>query len=333
MTPRQIVLRTLEFQSPPRIPRQLWLLPWAVNRYPKELAEIQARFPDDIVTSPPFYKEPLPTFGQEYSPGIFIDEWGCVFENRQAGVMGEVKEALVKDWKDWQKVRVPRERLSVDTAAVDAFCQGTDRFVLANTRVRPFELLQFIRTPENLFLDLAERPAELFQLLERVHAFYVEEMDLWAETEVDALVFCDDWGSQSSLMISPWLWREIFKPLYEEYVNIGHRYGKYVFMHSDGYIADILPDLVEIGVDALNCQLFCMDIEELGRRYGGKLTFWGEIDRQYLLPFGTPAEIEAAVKKVRHCLYRQGGVIAQCEFGVGAKPENIRAVFEAWESF
>lgn len=331
MTPRQIVLKTLEFQSPPRIPRQLWILPWAIDRYPDEVADIQARFPDDIVTAPAFYKEPLQTFGQEYQPGIFIDEWGCVFENRQAGVMGEVREPLVKDWKDWEKVRVPQERLSVDKEAVDAFCRGTDRFVLANTCVRPFELLQFIRKPENLFLDLSDRPSELLRLLERIHSFYVEEMALWADTEVDALVFSDDWGSQSSLLISPWLWREIFKPLYEEYIDIAHCHGKYVFMHSDGYIVDIFPDLLEIGVDALNCQLFCMDIEELGRNYGGKLTFWGEIDRQYLLPFGTPAEIAAAVKKVRDCLYRQGGVIAQCEFGVGARPENIRAVFEAWE--
>lgn len=237
----------------------------------------------------------------------------------------------MKDWKDWESVRVPRERLSVDAERVNDFCRTTDCFVLARTSARPFELLQFLRKPENLFLDLIDQPPEFCRLLERVQAFYLEEMTLWADTEVDALVFNDDWGSQSSLLISPFLWRKMFKPLYQSYIDIGHRYGKYVFMHSDGYIAEILPDLVELGLDALNSQLFCLDIEELGRSYGGKLTFWGEIDRQLLLPFGTPAEIEAAVRKVHDCLYREGGVIAQCEFGVGAKPENVRAVFEAWE--
>ncbi|MGQ9672966.1 MAG: uroporphyrinogen decarboxylase family protein [Candidatus Aminicenantales bacterium] len=332
MLPRELVFRTLEFRSPQRVPRQLWLLPWALNRYPREIAEIQTRFPDDIVIAPAFYRESLKTSGKEYEPGLFIDEWGCVFENRQEGVMGEVKEPLLKDWKDWPTVQVPRERLSVDRERVNAFCRSTDRFVLANTRVRPFEQLQFIRKSENLFLDLVDLPAELFCLLERIHAFYLEEMTLWAETEVDALVFSDDWGSQNALLISPSLWRKIFRPLYEDYVDIGHRHGKYVFMHSDGFIFDVLSDLVEIGVDALNAQLFCMNIEEIGENYAGRLTFWGEIDRQVLLPFGTRDEIVAAVKRVHHCLYRKGGVIAQCEFGVGAKPENVRAVFEVWEN-
>ncbi len=333
MTPREIVRRTLEFQSPPRIPRQLWLLPWAAEHYPREVAEIQAMFPDDLVSSPPFYQQAPRTVGEEYKPGVFVDEWGCVFENRQSGVVGEVKEALLKDWKEWETIRVPRERLSVDQEKVDDFCRSTDCFVLASTRVRLFEQLQFIRKPENFFLDLVDQPPELFLLLNRIHAFYLEEMTLWAETEVDALVFSDDWGSQSSLFISPSLWRRMFKPLYAEYVEIGHRYGKYVFMHSDGYIAEILPDLIEIGLDALNAQLFCMNIEELGRNYAGKLTFWGEIDRQYLLPFGTPEEITTAVKRLYDSFYRQGGVIAQCEFGVGAKPENIKAVFQAWQNF
>lgn len=333
MTSRELVRKTLEFRSPPRIPRQLWLLPWAVDHYPKEVAEIRARFPDDIIIAPPFYREPLKTVGDPYQPGIFVDEWGCVFENRQAGVMGEVREPLLKDWTDWEAIQIPRERLSVDKEEVNTFCQRTDGFVLASPPVRPFEQLQFLRRPENLFLDLVDQPPEFFQLLERIHGFYAEEMALWAETAVDGLAFSDDWGSQTSLLISPLLWRKIFKPLYAEYVEIGHSQGKFVFMHSDGYIADILPDLIEIGLDALNAQLFCMDIDELGENFAGRLTFWGEIDRQYLLPWGTPEEIRRAVKKVYDCLYREGGVIAQCEFGVGARPENVRAVFEAWESF
>jgi len=137
MTPRELVKRSLELRSPARIPRQLWLLPWVIDHRPKEVAEIQARFPDDIVTSPPFYKETPRTSGEEYVPGIFVDEWGCVFENRHKGVMGEVKEPLLKDWKDWETVRVPRERLSVEAERVDDFCRSTDRFALAKTGARP----------------------------------------------------------------------------------------------------------------------------------------------------------------------------------------------------
>jgi hypothetical protein len=331
MTSREIVRKTLTFDHPSRVPRQLWLLPWATDRYPEELARIQKRFPDDLLNAPPFYREALRVQGDEYTPGIFVDEWGCRFENRQKGLIGEVKEPLVNDWSEVDKVRIPRERLSVDVGRVNEFCRSRDEFILSKWCGRPFEQLQFIRRPDNLYLDLADRPSGLFRLLERMHAFYCEEMELWARTDVDGLVFSDDWGAQRSLLVSPEVWREIFKPLYRDYVAIAHRRGKHAFMHSDGFIADIIPDLIEIGLDALNSQLFCMDVEGLGARFRGRLTFWGEVDRQHLLARGTKDEIARAVRRVKAALWEDGGAVAQCEFGAGAKPENIEAVFEAWE--
>ena len=331
MTSRQLVIDALEFRAPARVPRQLWVLPWAERTWPAELAAIREKFPDDIVQSPPFLTKPLKTTGHEYEPGVYVDEWGCRFENMQGGIIGEVKEPLVKTWADLGKVRLPEERLSVLVGKVDDFCAASGAFVHARTVVRPFELVQFLRGPENLYMDLAERPDELFRLIEKVHRFFLDELELWASTDVDALFFADDWGSQNSLLISPALWREVFKPLYRDYAEVAHRHGKYIFMHSDGHIAAIFPDIVEIGVDAVNCQVFCMDIEELGRRFAGKVTFWGEVDRQHLLPYGTPGDIRAAVGRLGRAFDRRGGVIAQCEFGIGARPENVAAVFEAWD--
>jgi uroporphyrinogen decarboxylase len=330
MTPREIVVKTLELQSPPRVPRQLWLLPWAERTFPAELEAIREKYPDDLLRCPPFLSSPLRTSGEEHGVGFFVDEWGCRFENKQAGVIGEVKDPLLKDWQDAGALLLPAERLSVDTDKVDGFCRAGDHFVYSWPSVNLFERLQFIRGPENLYVDLAERPDELFALIARLHAFFKQELELWASTEVDALFFADDWGSQRSLLISPALWREVFKPLYRDYVEIAHRNGKYAFMHSDGYITDIFPDLIEIGLDAVNSQVFCMDIEELGRRFAGKITFWGEVDRQHLLPYGTPAEVAAAVRAAGNALWRNGGAVAQCEFGIGARPENVAAVFETW---
>jgi uroporphyrinogen-III decarboxylase len=202
--------------------------------------------------------------------------------------------------------------------------------VIAGNCPRPFERLQFLRTSENVYLDLGEQPPELFALIQQIHDFYLKEMEIWASTDVDALMFMDDWGAQRSLLISPRQWRKIFKPLYQEYVDLAHAHGKYIFMHSDGYTADILPDLAEIGLDAVNAQLFVMDIEGLGKKLRGTITFWGEIDRQHLLSFGSTEEIAQAVRRVKEALYADGGVIAQCEFGAGAKPENVYQVFKSW---
>jgi hypothetical protein len=141
----------------------------------------------------------------------------------------------------------------------------------------------------------------------------------------------DDWGMRDHLLIRPQVWRETFKPLYKQYVDIIHAAGKFAFFHSDGNTEEILGDLVEIGIDAINAQLFTMNIEEVARAHKGKITFWGEIDRQRVLPFGKPEDVRSAVQRVRSALDDGlGGVIAQCEWGKDNPQENIEAVFEAW---
>ncbi len=331
MNPREVVKRTLEFRGPPRVPRQLWLLPWATRHHPEAATRIQRRYADDVVSSPSLLTEKLPGRGDRYAVGTCVDEWGCVYENLEEGIIGEVKNPILADWSDLDRLRIPRERLSVDVEAVDAFCRDTDRFVLSCSFPRMFEQLQFLRGTENLMVDLFEQPEELSVLIERIHEFYLEELSIWARTKVDALFFMDDWGSQSSLLISPDQWRRIFRPLYEEYFRIAHESGKYVFFHSDGYILDIVEDFIELGVDALNSQVFLMGLDTVGERFGGRITFWGDFDRQQLLPRGTHEEIIEAARQMREHLYRDGGLIAQCEFGPGANPDNVEAFLAAWE--
>jgi len=331
MNSRELVKRTLEFDKPDSIPRQLWLLPWAENNHPDEVKYIGEKYPDDITWCPACLAEKPGTQGDQFERGTYIDEWGCVFENRHRGIIGEVKEPLVKDWPDLEKVRTPVECLSVDRDQVNAFCSRTDRFVLAGCCPRPFERIQFLRGTENVLMDTALRPGEFDELLDTVRGFYIDELEVWAKTDVDGLMFMDDWGSQLALLISPDSWREMFKPIYRDFIDIAHSHGKKAFMHSDGNIVDILDDLIELGLDAINSQVFCMGIEELGRRFAGRITFWGEVDRQHLLPNGTEEDIRDAVRSMTDNLYSAGGLIAQLEFGPGAKPENIIAAFDEWD--
>ena len=105
-----------------------------------------------------------------------------------------------------------------------------------------------------------------------------------------------------------------------------------VFFHSDGYILEIIPDLIEAGVDALNAQVWCMGVERLAERFAGRLCFWGELDRQTLLPHGTPAEIhQAARQMMAHLARPSGGLIGQGEAGVDVPLANIEAMLSAWE--
>ncbi len=336
-TPRELVASTLEFRNVSGIaPRQLWTLPWAESRYPAELADVRRDYPDDIEIVPASrmrYAKPLRRRGDWYAEGRYVDEWNCVFENIQAGVIGEVKAPLVDDddWLSASKLHIPEELLTLDRELVNEYCAGTDRFVLSGELARPFERMQFIRGTENLFIDLALGNPAMYAYMEKVHDFFKRLLTMWAETDVDGLFFMDDWGSQRALLVDPALWTRVIKPMYRDYADIAHSHGKKIFFHSDGYTLDIIPHLIDVGIDAANLQIFCIGPEKLAP-YAGKITFWGEIDRQAMLATGTEDDVRAAVQRVKPILWKNGGAIAQCEFGAGAKPGNVRAVFEAWAS-
>lgn len=334
MTSRERVYRSLDFDRPDRVPRDLWDLPVAWIEHGEETRRsFLDRFPLDFVQVPNFGRPPSPVRrGDQYEIGTYIDEWGCRYENVKRGVHGEVKEPIIRDLADVDSLRLPVEQLTLDVDAVNAFCAADDRFVFGGGWARPFERIQFLRGTENVYMDLALESEVTLRLLHKVAAFSIDCFELWATTDVDALCIMDDWGAQRSLLISPDMWRRIFRPIYRELAAVAQSAGKKLFMHSDGYILDIYPDLIEIGVDAINSQLFCMDIEEVGRRFAGRISFWGEIDRQEILPRGTRTDVEAAVHRVRDALsVNGGGVIAQFSWEEHVPVENAYAVFETWE--
>lgn len=333
MTSRERVIRALRFQKPDRAPRELWTLPGVAAFRRDELDRLRVRFPSDFTGSGGRYGASERARGDCTRVGDYVDEWGSIWTNAEAGVVGEIKDPILTDEAAIARYQLPWELLQkADLSGVEEHCARASQFVKAGTHVRPFERLQFLRGTENLLIDLAEGTPSVLGLLRQLHEFFVRELEMWAKTPVDGVGFLDDWGSQTALLIAPAMWRELFKPLYAQYCQILHRAGKFVFFHSDGHIEAIYPDLIEIGVDALNSQLFCMDIEALGARYKGRLTFWGEIDRQRLLPFGTPDQVKDGVRRVRRALDDgRGGLIAQCEWGLNDPADNIAAVFEAWE--
>ena len=332
MTSRERVVRTLQHTSVDRAPRELWALPGIPMERGEELREVAERWPSDFAGPRVRYGQGRRCRGNPAEVGVYTDAWGSVWHVAERGVVGEVKEPPIADWSALRTYRPPFELLDeADFSQVNRGCAEETRFVKAGTETRPFERLQFLRGTENALIDIATGAPELEKLLRMLHDFSCREMRMWAATSVDGVSFMDDWGSQTALLISPDAWRALFKPLYRDYCDILHERGKYVFFHSDGHISDIYPDLIEIGIDAVNSQLFCMDIEELGRRYAGRITFWGEIDRQYILPFGSEEEVREAVRRVRRALdHGRGGVIAECEWGIGTPKANIEAVFDEW---
>jgi len=332
MTSRERVHRCLAFDHPDRAPRDQWALPGVLATRAEEWRALVERYPSDFGGVPFRYGASTRAKGREYRVGRWADEWGSVWEAKEDGVAGEVKDPPLASWDVLGTFTPPWELLDgADLSGVNEACARSGLFIKAPCCPRPFERMQFLRGTEALFLDLAWGVPEAMRLREMVHDYYMRELAMWVRTDVDAVMFMDDWGTQTALLISPAQWREVYKPLYKDYCDLAHAHGKRLFMHSDGFIEAIYPDLIEIGVDALNSQLFCMDIEGLGERFRGKITFWGEIDRQHILPHGTVEDVREAVRRVRRALESPaGGAIAQCEWGLLDPADNLHAVFETW---
>lgn len=335
-TSREIVTRCLKFENPERMPRIMSCQPWAEIRYPEVVKRINALYPPDYISPSCVYQPSTRTSGEPYVVGTFVDEWGCVFENLQAGIIGEVKSPQIVDIIDWRACKPPYEILPADYASardiVNRFCAETDKFTLAGCCPRPWERMQFLHGTAASMMDVMTPDEGLNDLLRVIHEFYMKELEFWATTDVDCFYFMDDWGSQRQLLIPPRVWRELFKPLYKDYCDLARANGKFTLMHSDGCIAEIYEDLIEIGVNAVNSQLFTMDMADLASRAKGKITFHGEIDRQHILPSENPQIVRDAVQEVaKHFYDPAGGIVIQFEFGPSANPNNPEIIFNEWE--
>jgi len=340
-TPREIVIDTLTFKNPDRMARTTWWSPWWESDCKDVFDDIAKNFPDDVVALDKWlvYTKSDKVKRDPYLPGESFDEWGCKFHNLTYGVHGEVKDPIIKSAEEFKSVfKAPYDVLPTGLAlqkATDKINKYYDEnpvFGLSDF-VRLFERYQFLRGSEETFIDIAEDPDLVKENLKLIHDYNLKQLEFWAKTNVDALFFMDDWGSQISLLINPEIWRELFKPYYKEYKQLAASYGKFLFMHSDGFIESIMDDLVEIGVDAINSQVFCMDMEKLSQKYNGKITWWGEIDRQTVMASENYNLAEKSVKKYMDCFWRkEGGCFAQFEAGLGANPKMPRFLYEQFES-
>jgi len=346
MTSRERVLKTLNFKNPDRPPRDLWWLPAVEMTQKDALQSFLDKYRMDFAV--PFFKvgiserqkgQPTIVVPGSHTPaslprkGKYMDEWGSTWHVAEDGLIGEVKEPVLDDFSRIHSFTPPWEYLeSTDFSLVNQVCAQSDRFMLSDICIRPFERMQFLRGTEKLFIDLAYGSKEVYLLRDMVHDYQLRYLEKWLKTDVDGINMMDDLGTQNSTLISPTMWREYYKPLYREYCNLCHAHNKYIFFHSDGWIETLYDDLIEMGIDAINSQLFIMDIEEISRKYRGKVTFWGEIDRR-LLYFGTPDKIASAVHRLQRAFYDpKGGIIVQCEWGKDTPPENVAAVYQTWDS-
>jgi len=187
---------------------------------------------------------------------------------------------------------------------------------------------------ENLLLGLVEDPDRVKLLLRRIADFQIRMAEHFVSLGVDGGWISDDYGSQRSLLISPAMFRESFKPLLAEIIQVYKRSGLFFFFHSCGHVEPIVLDLMEIGVDVLHpVQKHANDQAKLKREYGDQIVFAGGMDTQYTLTRGTPEEVRAEVREQIAILGQGGGYIAGPENWPPFPPQNAEAFATAVKKY
>jgi len=309
MNSRERYQRALTFQGPDRVPVMHATLRGAQRVHGPALAELYEKYPGDVLRAP--IGSTGSTRGEfafhDHSRGfgtigeVTRDDWGCGWLWSTADHMGQAVEHPLADWAAFDGYRPPDPMTGEEGVAfVEDAVRRDDHqhFVLVDAG-ELFQRMWFLRGYENSLIDLVEKPPELFALRDMIVDWNLKRIERWHEAGiVDGFMHRDDWGTQTSLMVQPDTWREVFKPAYKRIADAIHEGGAFASFHTDGYTRDIIPDLVEIGWDELNPQVHLMDVEELGRLYGGKVCFRADIDRQWTLPHGTPDDVRAFIRRL-----------------------------------
>jgi uroporphyrinogen decarboxylase len=296
VTPKTRLLRALTHQPVDRLPTQVnytqsmgeklatyWDLP--VEKLPERLGNHLRRVDISLRT---------PT-----SPGgkARFDWWEVGWSTETEGywpVVCPLAEAGSLSAFTWPDPLAPH--LLDDAAQVIAADQG-QHFIVPNFGFALFERAWSLRGFEKFNLDLALNQGFVIELLDCITDIQVALAQRFLLLGVDGGYYGDDYGAQKGMLFSPRTWRTLFKPRLARMFAVFQEAGLPVILHSDGDIAQILPDLVEIGLTTLNpVQPEVLDFQWLKKTFGENLSFYGGVSTQTVLPYGTSSEVRLAAQ-------------------------------------
>lgn len=333
MNSREVVKAAIEFTGPDRIPYSPWIdmLRFRRDRSPEDVQAIERLIAEARQHWVELWPAPVKEWRSLEAPRV--DEWGVTWYDNNA-----IGHPLQAGWEllDEYQFPDPHEAGRFDHIWSDIE-QNRDKYMLGMVWETLFERMWNLRGMTNALIDPYWNYDRFISLRDRIMEFDIEILRKWLEIGVDGVFFTDDWGSQSSLLINPNDWRKLYKPCYQKLFDVAHQGGAHVWMHICGSIIDIIPDLIEIGLDVLNpVQPRAMSVDELGKRFGGELCFYGGVDVQITLPQGTPQDIEEEIQHLIKTFGRfGGGYIGGTSHTIlpDTPLENIKALYEAFERY
>lgn len=338
MSPRERWLAVLKREKPDRVPMDYWATPETTEKllaymgcdFDEMLRKLHIDLPLRVE---PKYVGPPPKEGE--------DIWGVkrILINYGTGVYSEAINAPLAQYNSPEEIEANYRWPSPDDwdySDLPNQIKGQEHRPISGGGSEPFLQYKTLRGEAQAFIDLVENPDIVHYCLDKLFDLAYQNTLRIFESIPGAVIItyvAEDLGAQDSLMYSPAHIREYFLPRMKRMIELTKQHGSYVFHHTDGAVREILPDLIDIGIEILNpVQWRCkgMDREGLKRDFGDKLIFHGAMDNQYTLPFGTVEEVRQEVLDNYRILGEGGGyILAPCHNiqSVGP-PENIVAMYE-----
>lgn len=331
MKHRDRVLTALNYEKPDRCPMQISFTPEFAERLRAELQmqgrqlhnphgggntyELERAIDEDLLLT-------SVGWANSYYQGnkTYTDEWGVTWRPHPystpfgAGYYTEMVTHPLADEHAIDRYVGPdphRPELYHDAERVIR-TYGDEYWIVGVTVTTMFETAWALRGYEQMLIDVAADPDLADRILEIPYRYHLAAAQKLVELGVDMIWIGDDIGTQRAMLMAPATWRRLLKPRVANFIATLKAINPAVKVayHSDGDIFPIVPDLIEIGLDVLNpIQPACMDPAEVKRRFGRQLCFWGSIDEQHTLPFGTPETVRREVLTRLQTIGQGGGLI------------------------
>jgi len=345
LSERENFLRNVSFQGPEWMPCHVAISAASWLQWREAMEEVVARHP---ILFPGFRKgqrdfDHLDPGPAHRSGELFTDAWGCVWRSEIQGLEGQVVHHPLADWSALESYQAPDPALRADRGPADweaakrQLSRAREKRRVAWGSVPHgflFMRLFYLRGFDNFMADLAQEEPHLERLCQLLVDHNLKLVRSWLSLGVDAISFGDDLGSQRASVIGPRYFRRWIRPAYEALFGPCRKADVHVFLHTDGYVMDIMDDILASGVSIINPQDLVNGIDDLAREVKGRVCIDLDVDRQSIVPFGTPVEIRELIEEeVRTLGSPAGGLQMVCGIYPPTSPENVDAVCSAMEEF
>ena len=277
----------------------------------------------------------------ELGRDTYLTEWGLLTKkvpfksSRSGGYYTDIIGYPLKDKDNLSKFIPPDqedEDFTEDIRLIEKY--GKDYYVSALVSNSIWEGYTYLRGIENALIDLVT-DKDFMNIIMNYHIALGKK---YVKLGADSIFIGDDIGSKRALLIAPKLFREMIKPKIAFFISEMKKENKNVkvIYHTDGYIWDIIGDLVEIGLDVLNpFQSEVMDVIEFKKIWGKKLSIWGSISNQQTLPFGSKKDVEnEVINRIKYCVPGGGLLIAPTHLlQIDVPLENIETLFNSVKKY